>query len=232
MPHPSPKTRRAAARPFETLYSRALGLEIVSRVAEGESLASVCRRPHMPCMKTIYNWLRREVEFAAMLRAAQATARLAVRAAHVERRRARLARPKKRACPGGPSLYCRPMAKLICERLAIHGESLQTICSRTAFPSTATVYNWLRAYPEFARMYGEARAFQADRLTDEGGDLILEATPANVPWIKAEITRLQVRASHLRPRVWGIEDGWGKIEIRRDDAGEGPPVNKEERQGR
>src|SRR5258708_2106988 len=106
MSNPSAKTRRAAARPFETLYSRALRL-------------------------------------------------------------AGLARPKKRACRGGVSRYCRPMARLICERLAVHGESLQTICARSAFPSTATVYNWLRAHPEFARMYGEARAFQGERLMDQ-----------------------------------------------------------------
>lgn len=90
MPDPSPKALRAAARRFETLYSRALALEIVARVAEGESLASVCRDGRMPCMKTVYNWMETRAGFAPMLRAAQATARLAARAAHVARRRARL----------------------------------------------------------------------------------------------------------------------------------------------
>jgi hypothetical protein len=215
MPAPSPKTRRAAARPFETLYSRALALEIVARVAEGESLASVCRDGRMPCMKTVYNWMATRDGFAPMLRAAQATARLAVRAAHVARRRARLARPKTRACPGGVSGYGRRMARLICERLALQGESLQEICAREGFPSVATVYNWLRAYPEFAAMYGEARAFQAWRLEDRGRDVALGAGPGGIAVADLEITRLRTRASHLRPRVWGIEAGRGTVTVRR-----------------
>lgn len=215
MTDPSPKTQRAAARPFETLYSQALGLEIVARVAEGESLASVCQRARMPCAKTVYNWMEAQDEFAAMLRAAQATARLAVRAAHVARRRARLARPKKRACPGAVSRYCRPMAKLICERLSVHGESLQVICARPAFPSIATIYNWLRAYPEFATMYGEARAFQVWRLEEQGRDVALDAGPGGIAAAEQEIIRLRTQASHLRPRVWGIEAGWGTVTVAR-----------------
>ncbi len=215
MPDPSPKTQRAAARPFETLYSRALGLEIVARVAQGQSLASVCRRPHMPCMKTVYNWIEARDEFAAMLRAAQATARLAVRAAHVARRRARLARPKKRACPGSPSFYSRALAELICDRLALDGESLQVICSWPGFPSIATIYNWLRAYPEFAAMYGEARAFQAWRLRDRSCDVALRAGTGGIAAADQEIIRLRIQASHLRPRVWGIEEGWGTVTVRR-----------------
>ncbi len=213
MTPPSPKTQRAAARPFETLYSHDLGLEIVARVAKGESLASVCRDPGMPCAKTVYNWIDRDDRFAGRLRAAQATARLAVRAAHGERRAARLARPKRRACPGGVSRYGQPMARLICGRLAVEGESLQIICARTGFPSVATVYNWLRAYPEFARMYGEARAFQAWRLRDQCAEVALDADPAGFAAADREIARLRTLASHLRPRVWGQEDGWGRVEV-------------------
>lgn len=45
----------AGGRP--TKYTRELGLEICERIAEGESLRSICQNEDMPVAKTIYNWL-------------------------------------------------------------------------------------------------------------------------------------------------------------------------------
>lgn len=40
-----------------TLYSAELGLEICVRLAEGESIRSICRDDSMPCRTTVFNWL-------------------------------------------------------------------------------------------------------------------------------------------------------------------------------
>jgi hypothetical protein len=47
-----------------------LAQEICDRLASPESLASICRDPHMPEAKTVYNWKEQEPRFAAMIDAA------------------------------------------------------------------------------------------------------------------------------------------------------------------
>ncbi len=212
---PSAKARRAAAKPFQQVYSSALGDEIWARVAMGESLASICREARMPCAKTVYNWMETRPRFAEHLRRAQATARLAVRAAHVERRRQRLARPKRRECPGGVSGYSFEITERFCD-LLVEGLSLAQICQRPDMPSPGTIYNWLRNYPEFAEAYGLARFTQAEALADAAYDRALRMGSVRAAEQRAALRELRTKASHLQARVWGLERGWGTFKIRRE----------------
>lgn len=46
-------------------YSQKLGDRVCLRILEGESLEGICLDPAMPCVATVYNWLRRYTEFNA-----------------------------------------------------------------------------------------------------------------------------------------------------------------------
>src|SRR5262249_15782713 len=61
---------------------------------------------------------------------------------------------------GRPSRYSYEIADTICERLAVEGESLRTICADPAMPTKSTVFRWLARYEEFRDMYGVAREWQ------------------------------------------------------------------------
>jgi hypothetical protein len=50
-----PKKKHPGGRP--TGFTPELGKEICMRMAEGESVRSICRDDNMPCRKTINNWL-------------------------------------------------------------------------------------------------------------------------------------------------------------------------------
>lgn len=47
-----------------SLYSDDLASLICSRIAEGESLRSICRDTQMPCMTAVFTWLRDKPKFA------------------------------------------------------------------------------------------------------------------------------------------------------------------------
>ncbi|WP_448115741.1 terminase small subunit-like protein [Mesorhizobium amorphae] len=69
-----------------------------------------------------------------------------------------------------PTKYSQKVADLICERLA-EGQSLRSICSDKAMPDKATVFRWLAADADFARLYAHARDAQVDALVDEMIDI-------------------------------------------------------------
>jgi hypothetical protein len=52
----------AGGRP--TKYSKELTDAICDRLANGESMRSICRDPEMPAISSIFKWLREEVEFS------------------------------------------------------------------------------------------------------------------------------------------------------------------------
>jgi hypothetical protein len=45
-------------------YTDAIGKEIVTRLASGQSLHSICKLEHMPHISTIYDWIGKEPSFA------------------------------------------------------------------------------------------------------------------------------------------------------------------------
>ena len=51
-----------AGRPSE--YTEAMGLAICERIADGESLRSICLLDEMPAKSTVFKWLTQQTEFA------------------------------------------------------------------------------------------------------------------------------------------------------------------------
>jgi hypothetical protein len=71
---------------------------------------------------------------------------------------------------GRPSTYSAKMSEAIWERL-IEGQSLRQICCDDTMPGRRTVFQWLAKYPEFARLYTNARSAQIHRLYEEMIDI-------------------------------------------------------------
>ena len=48
-------------------FTQAIADEIARRIASGEPLAQICRDPHMPGLRTVYDWMEARAEFAASI---------------------------------------------------------------------------------------------------------------------------------------------------------------------
>lgn len=55
-------TKKKMGRP--SIYSTALAAQICSRIAEGESLRSICRDDAMPSIAVVFEWLAQKPDFA------------------------------------------------------------------------------------------------------------------------------------------------------------------------
>lgn len=53
--------------PPPSMYDEEIGLAIVDRIANGESLMKICKSPDMPSRTSIYKWLRQHEAFAALM---------------------------------------------------------------------------------------------------------------------------------------------------------------------
>jgi hypothetical protein len=60
----SEKKKEAALIGRPSTYSNELSDEILSRIACGESMRSITRCENMPCMATVFKWLREKDEFS------------------------------------------------------------------------------------------------------------------------------------------------------------------------
>lgn len=69
-----------------------------------------------------------------------------------------------------PGTYTQKIADRICDQIA-EGRSLRSICRDKTMPSMRTVFYWLAAREDFARLYAYARDAQADALVDEMLDI-------------------------------------------------------------
>ena len=67
---------------------------------------------------------------------------------------------------GRPSSYTSLIAESICEQIAL-GRSVIQISNDPDYPSEATIYNWLNAFPEFLEKYTRARELQAEHYASE-----------------------------------------------------------------
>lgn len=81
------------------------------------------------------------------------------------KRRARKKRVPRRS-PGRPSEYTPELASHICSELAA-GKSLVKICEDPNMPGRRTVFDWLRAHPEFEKLYQIAKDECAEVLVEE-----------------------------------------------------------------
>jgi hypothetical protein len=76
---------------------------------------------------------------------------------------------------GRPTKYSPELADKLCADLAL-GFSLRTVCKEDDMPSVATVFNWLRIYPEFLEQYTRAKVESADAMADDVIDIADDGT--------------------------------------------------------
>lgn len=208
MPLSAPIARRTLApQPpppglYASSYTPERGAAICRRIAAGESLRAICRAdPAMPTEKTVWNWARRHPEFRLMKAHALETARAASLAAQAERDAARLARPAARDARGwrrGCDGYSAQAVNDICFGLML-GMSLEAVCRRPGAPSVGTVYNWLRAHPDFVEEVRKAKAMGFEEIVDTS--CLHLAQPArereHAPLIRRTVRAAEKRAARL-----------------------------------
>ncbi|MDP3855382.1 hypothetical protein [Phenylobacterium sp.] len=181
-------------------YTSDLGAEIARRVEAGESIRSIGADRAMPAAATIHRWLGQIPEFAEQRRVARSAARRAAASAHAEMIEARKARRKHDW--GRSDLYAVEIGEKICQAIAA-GRSMVEICAEPDMPVTGTVYEWLRAHPDFSDMYVQARDIQAELLADEAWVIAKAAAPATVPVARLQFDVIRWRAARLAPKTWG-----------------------------
>lgn len=76
---------------------------------------------------------------------------------------------------GRPSKYTKELSDKICAELAL-GYSVRTVCVPDEMPSVATIFNWLRVYPEFLDQYTRAKEESADAMAEDILDIADDAT--------------------------------------------------------
>lgn len=102
-----------------------------------------------------------------------------------------------------PSIYSQEVTAEICERLSV-GESLVKICRDDHMPCKATVFKWLRLYPEFMDDYTVAREVQAESHADE--IVAIADEDENPARAKLRIDARKWVASKLKPKKYGNFD--------------------------
>lgn len=157
---------------------RAIG----GRLAEGESLASICADPSMPDHATVGRWAARSRGFASVLL----------------KMRPQDGGPK----PGARTTYCRETAQAIFERLC-DGEGVLSICKDPLMPAYSTVWKWRRDYPEFDEAVALARDIQAERFFDKGTEICDAVTPGTATAARVQLTHIRWQAGKLAPKTYG-----------------------------
>jgi hypothetical protein len=108
----------------------------------------------------------------------------------------------------GVTRYEPEFARLVCERISTTPKSLAQICAAPDMPGVATVYRWLREYPDFRDLYTTAKQAQADILIDEALEIVDDVT-GDVPErdaVRRSKLRVDFRkwmAGKLQPRKYG-----------------------------
>lgn len=116
--------------------------------------------------------------------------------------------------------YTPELAAKICAELLEDGaRSLRTVCKMKGMPSKATVFRWLRIYPEFATMYALACEDRADMVVDEIIEIADKApsTKGGVHKAKLKIDTRKWFAGVIRPKKYGA-----RITQEHTGAGGGP----------
>lgn len=143
-----PAAPEAARRRAYVRYALVLVRTILARVADGESVVSICRDPGMPSRNTVARWAKRHPKIGAQLAAA------------------RLAAGRSGAGSGPLRRYCPVTAEEIIGRIST-GETLTDICADPAMPCMLTVARWRRFQDDFDKGLNVAREAAAERLCDE-----------------------------------------------------------------
>ena len=76
---------------------------------------------------------------------------------------------------GQPTSYTKALADDICAQL-VQGVSLRKVCRDEKMPCAATVFNWLRTYPEFLEQYARAKEESSDAMAEDLLDIADDGT--------------------------------------------------------
>jgi hypothetical protein len=203
-----PFARRTLARQppppalYASSYTPERGAAICRRLAAGESLRAICRDdPAMPTEKTVWNWARAHPAFRLMKAHALETGRARARAAQEARDAAKRAWPAakdRRGWRRGRDGYSVRVADEVCVGLMM-GLSLEDVCRLPGAPSVGTVYNWLRAHPEFVDEYRRAKAMGQAELIDTCCEHLVqpERERDHEPLLRRTVRAAEKRAARL-----------------------------------
>ena len=179
----TPAPPGAAPRPWRR-YSDAIATVICARAARGESVTEICAEEGLPARSTVHAWARTRPGFGARLLAA-------VRAGRGTRQ-------------GRRSVWCRHVAALVCERIAL-GMTVRQAVDLPGLPCETTVYGWLQTRPEFLEAYGRARLWQAHRRFDQVWEIAEAAEPGTAFVARVKINAAQWQATRLAPWRYGAK---------------------------
>jgi hypothetical protein len=171
----------ALQRPY-VRFSAAVAREVCRRLAAGETQKGICADPAMPALSTVYRWSRERAAFMRALVRARALG----------------------ASVAGARIYgfSPTAANEIVARVS-EGEMLTLICADPHLPSLRTVIRWREDNPDFAEDLRQARAGLAERLSDLGWRMALEATPETAYLTRVRLGQLRWTAAVLGPRTHG-----------------------------
>jgi hypothetical protein len=126
--------------------------------------------------------------------------------------------PKPRGCSmgakmGRPECYDYSLAVEIAKALETQPKGLKQLCDENAhWPNPSTIYSWTHTYPEFSKLYWEAKVNQAHVYVDEAFQLADEerGNKDSSAWLSTVIGLRKWYAARLVPRLYGdkqkIED--------------------------
>jgi terminase small subunit-like protein len=177
---------RFARRQAPVKWSLELAVTLCRRVAAGELVYAICREPGMPTPEGIKTWTQKHPDFAEALDAAKRAG----------------GRPPGRR--GGVSTYCQASADAIFDRLC-EGESLTRIGRDPTMPSLSTIFYWRRRRPEFDDMVRLGKEIQAERLSDEGWDMVQAATPETAYLTHVRLSHLRWMTGVMAPKVYRLK---------------------------
>ncbi len=102
---------------------------------------------------------------------------------------------------GRPSDYTQEMANEICQDIS-SGKSLRAICRDENRPSIATIFKWMRDYPDFLKQYevatSERADYQLEELNDIGEEAVNYAKTSDDKNVSAVITAYKLKADNMR----------------------------------
>lgn len=103
---------------------------------------------------------------------------------------------------GRPTDYTPALAEEICNAVACASKGVKKLCEDNKhWPSSFTVFNWLRNNEEFSHQYARAKMVQIAILVDEMLDIAADADDVNRA--RLEIDTRKWLACKLVPKVYG-----------------------------
>lgn len=102
------------------------------------------------------------------------------------------------------STYIPELAQKFCELVA-DGHTIRSACRKMVKPSKATVFRWLREYPEFVKLYELATDERAEAMADEMVE-IADNCKTDADSIRKARLRIDAREKQLqlmKPKKYG-----------------------------